>query len=270
MNAGCVRTTLAVILFFGWLLVGAQDIKIDRATGEWSISNISPEQAYERALTEAKFEALRLAGIDESINEINSLYTTQQGQSYTGVSNIELGGEVVDFTILEKKIEQKQAGTDLLVARVAIKAVVRKYDKKRDPSFLLKVEGIEHAYRNGDKLSFFVTPYGDGFLKIFVFEHNNNGYLLYPNEYEKNRLFQSNTKVKFPLSYGFDYQLEKIDATKISETNLLLFVYTKQDVPFFEKEINFHSVLNWIAKISPDNRVEVRSLYQITQRNSKN
>jgi hypothetical protein len=247
-----------------------KDIKIKGAKGEWSISNITPEQAYEKALIEAKFEALRQAGIDESINAINSLYSTSEGNDYTGISNIELGGEVIDFTVVDKKIEQEKGSkSDKLIAKVTINAVVRKYDKKRDSSFQIKIENLENSYKDGGSLTFSFTPHKAGYLKIFVFEDDKSGSVLYPNEYEKNILFEGGKKVKFPISREMDYSLAKIDNTKEVENNLLIFVYTKNDVPFYEKDINYHSVLNWIAKISPDERVEVRNLFQITKVNKK-
>jgi hypothetical protein len=108
-------------------------------------------------------------------------------------------------------------------------------------------------------------PHKDGYLKIFVFEDDNSGYLLYPSVHEKNRHFLAEVQVSFPLSTGVDYELVKINASKATENNLLIFIYTKNDIPFFEEDINFHSVLNWIAKISPDERVEVRKLFQIAK-----
>jgi hypothetical protein len=257
-----------IVLVLNVSISGAQndDIKIKGAQGEWSISNITPEQAYDKALVEAKFEALRKAGIDESINAINSLYSTNEGNDYTGISSIELGGEVIDFTIVDKKIEQRKAGGfDALIAKVTIDAVVRKYKKKRDSSFQIQVSGIERAYKEGDHLTFSFTPHNDGYLKIFAFEDDNSGYLLYPSKHEKNKRFQAEVRIKFPVSKEFDYELAKVNPSKATENNLLIFIYTKNDIPFFEEDINYHSVLNWIAKISPDERVEVRNLFQIAK-----
>jgi hypothetical protein len=261
---GILVIVLLINAFISW--AQKDDIKIKGARGEWSISNITPEQAYDKALIEAKFEALRMAGIDESINAINSLYSTNEGSEYMGISSIELGGEVVDFTIVEKKIVQENhAGYDALIAKITINAVVRKYNKKRDSSFQIKVEGVERSYKEGAHLTFSFTPHKDGYLKIFAFEDDNSGYILYPNEYEKNEHFKAGIPVRFPVAKEFDYELTKIDNSKATENNLLIFVYTKNDVPFFEENINYHSVLNWIAKISPDERVEIRNLFQITK-----
>jgi hypothetical protein len=259
---------LLFILALSPFISGAQsdDIKITGARGEWSISNITPEQAYDKALVEAKFEALRMAGIDESMNAINSLYLRDGENEYTEINSIELGGEVIDFTIVDKKIEQRRADNlDALIAKVTINAVVRKYKKKRDASFQIRISGIEHAYKDGDHLVFSVNPHKEGYLKIFSFEDDNSGYLLYPNPYEKNERFQAGVQVKFPISKEFDYKLIKINPAKVSENNLLIFIYTKNDVPFFEEDVNYHSVLNWMAKISPDERIEVRNLLQITK-----
>jgi hypothetical protein len=261
----CIIMPVILILNLSVSIAQNTDIKVKNAKGEWSISNITPEQAYDKALVEAKFEALRMAGIDESINAINSLFSTDKGSDYTGISSIELGGEVVDFTIVDRKIEQQRTGsTDILTATVTIDAVVRKYKKKRDTSFQIRVNGIESSYKEGDQLTFSFTPHKEGYLKIFAFEDDYNGYVLYPNEYEKNERFQAGIVVRFPVSKEFVYELTKV-SSKAAENNFLIFVYTKNDIPFFESDVNYHSVLNWIAKISPDERVENRNLFQITK-----
>jgi hypothetical protein len=254
-------------LFFTTIVFAQKDIKIKEAKGEWPVTNITPEQALEKALTEAKFDALRQAGVGESVTSIESMFSTNGDHYYTGAVNLELGGEVVEFNVIDKKIDLvEHDGYESLTAKITINAVVREYKKKRDDSFQVKVEGIEHSYREGDNLTFNVIPYKEGFLKIFFFENDNSGSLLYPNDYEKNRLFEENKKMQFPIAKGFEYILAKLDNKLSVENNLLIFVYTKEDVPFYEENVNVHTVLNWVAKISPDKRTVVRSLIQVVKR----
>jgi len=255
------------LLAFIPLLAQNNDIRVKEAKGEWTISNITPEQAYEKALTEAKFAALRIAGVEESVNAINSLFTTEKGQEYTDISNVELGGDVIDFTVKERKIEYSRSanGQEVLVAKVTIDAIVRKYAKKRDASFLIKVDGVKLLYQEGDKMTFTFTPSKEGYLKIFWFENDQQGFLLYPNANERSRIFDAKKQILFPLTPGFDYRVEKSNSNAPIEKNLLFFVYTKNDIPFFDKEVDYYALLSWLAKISPDERVEFKTIFQISK-----
>jgi hypothetical protein len=257
---------LTIFIFLSTLIASANenDIGIKGAKGECFITHISPEQAIERALIEAKFDALRKAGIGEAVNAIGTLISHGGGQDYSEVTNIELGGEVIDFSIIRQDIE-KTTELNMLTAIVEINATVRKYTKPRDPVFVIRTEGVDLKYEEGGNITFSVTPNRDGYLRIFVFE-DNTGELFYPNRYEADRLFKAGETVHFPVARNMDYVLHKSDASREFENNLILFVFLKDDIPFLEKNINMHTFLNWLAKISPDRRTEVRKSFHLYQK----
>ena len=70
------------------------------------------------------------------------------------------------------------------------------------------------------------------------------------------KLFKAGETVQLPLHPAFSdgYYLE-VDAPGITEEfNILMFVFTKQNIPFIEKT-TFNNMMKWIYAIPPDGRV---------------
>jgi len=55
-------------------------------------------------------------------------------------------------------------------------------------------------------------------------------------------------------AYSEGYFLEVETPGKTEEFNILMFVFTKQNIPFIEKP-TFNNVMKWIYAIPPDERV---------------
>jgi len=232
-----------------------QTIQVKNVVGTCIIANITPEKAKEIALFNAKIEALKLAGIPENVlAEI-----TQMGEIFLETSNVEIGGGVTGYDIVSEDINIIQEGrSKVMVAEVVINANVIKYNKEKDLSFQIQVQGIKSAYRDKETLSFAVTPFQNGFLRIFLFEEDGTGEQLYPDkDLEPDMLFSQNGTIRFPVNNHYYYVLEKTDKTKIKETNRILFVFLKDNVRFTENHITWQSVSNWTAKISPDRRTQL-------------
>jgi len=232
-----------------------QHIRIKNAVGTCVIANISPERAKENALFSAKIEALRRAGIPENL----LANVTQIGDVFVEASDAEIGGDIAGYEIISDNIKTTIDGrSKILTAEVVINADVVKYNKKRDPSFQLQVQGIKNVYKEGQMLSFWVTPYQDGYLRIFLFEENGNGTQLYPDEeIEPDMLFVKNGTIKFPSNDRYYYVLSRTDKTKFREINRILFLFFKDNIRFAGDEITLQSVLNWKAGVSPDKRTQV-------------
>jgi hypothetical protein len=101
----------------------------------------------------------------------------------------------------------------------------------------------------------------DCYLNIFNI-YENNASVIFPNEYEKTSIFKANEKIDFPRSILLDgYILEK--SSKEPEKNKLLFVFTKDKMPYIKYSINhegeqvtsFEDISSWLFSISPDKRV---------------
>jgi hypothetical protein len=232
----------------------SQEIK--GAEGRWAIVNITPEQARDKAIEEAKKEALRKAGIMESIKAADVLSTFEanerSNQLFSSFSSIEVQGAVIRYDIVEDEIAVNSVD-GRLYAVVVIDAAVKKYASVADPEFKIDVRGLRsNGYRNGETISFSVFPNKEGYLKVFLFENTETASLVFPNKYEPNRQLRAKERVEFPTRAGINYKAEKITTDKL-EHNLLLFVYTKSDIPFYDT-VSYPHVLNWINNIEPEER----------------
>jgi hypothetical protein len=76
---------------------------------------------------------------------------------------------------------------------------------------------------------------------------------------DPDKVFKKNERIKFPINKNFGNPDTKetgyvLSTDKQTEYNHLIFVYTKQNVPFY-KPINYQNIISWIYAISPDQRV---------------
>ncbi|MDR2810246.1 MAG: DUF4384 domain-containing protein [Tannerellaceae bacterium] len=242
--------------------VGAQQtVPIKGAVGNCVIANISPEKAKETALFNAKLDALRKAGIAENL----IVDVTQMGEIFLETSNLEIGGGITGFDLVSDNIRFiEQGGAKVLVAEVVINATVMKYTHANDPSFRVQVQGVRSAYREKETLTFSVTPYQDGYLRIFLFEEDGAGDQLYPDkEKEPDVMFRKDKTMRFPLNGQYYYRLEKSDKNKAKEINRILFLFLKDNVHFTGNHISLQAVSNWKATISPDRRTQVFTEFAI-------
>jgi len=212
--------------------------------------NMTPEQTKNKAILEAKKEALLKAGITENISSTYILNISQSSedfqQIFNSISAIELDGEVKEWELINEKWGVDGSGKPHL--EVTINATVIKYKTERDLSFDFKVEGIKVWYYDSTFLEFTFLPYQDGYLRIFLISDNYDAKFLFPNKYEKNKLFHKDIEVQFPLNVNY-----RLVAEKKEDTDLLVFVYTKQDIPYKKKE-NINDILEWIYSIPRDER----------------
>jgi len=234
-------------------LFAQKEIKVKGIEGSYIISqDITPKQAKEKALEEAKKNALREAGISENISSTNVLATDadkeDMEQVFNEFSSVEINGKVIDWEIISEEKYEDQYGN--FVVKVVINADVVKYRKEQDKSFRFKVEGVDEYYLEGDKMHFNFLPFKPGYLKLFYFDADLNCDIIFPNPYEKNRLFEANDTTAFPVSHMIEYEMT---TEKEKEINHMVFVFTKKDFPFTE-EVNYKNLLRWLYTISPDQR----------------
>ncbi len=233
-------------------------IKVYNVSGQAFINELmTPKQAKEMALNDAKSNALRKAGIGEYIRSNLTLLSSTVGDKYDEYINTEqqsqLEGSVLDFTII--KDTQYVNADKLLVVAVTIDATVMKHETKPDVNFDVRLFGVKTVYKNNDKLMFSVQPTIDCYLNFFAWVDAESN-LMYPSSYEKSILLAAEKTVLFPISDRIDYKL--ILEHKENEKGRLIFVFTKTPMKFIQKDASQKTspdeIISWINAIPLDQK----------------
>ncbi|MDN3642243.1 hypothetical protein QWY87_06000 [Lutimonas halocynthiae] len=226
----------------------------------------TPKEALNEALIDAKKNALLKAGIFENLVVSNLLYTYGNEQNvetfFHGISNSELTANILIDSIHSESNRFDEYGN--MIISVEIEAVVYAYDQTRDPGFFFDLNGLKEVYYENEHIAFSFVPSQNGYLTIFAFNESES-FVLYPfdnKEYEylsdeKERVFIKEVMVSFPINEAYDpgYAIE-MNKPLTDEASLLLFIYTKNHIPWIDQQISLESVRSWIYEI-PINEREV-------------
>lgn len=231
----------------------AQGIKnLKDIKGEWVISNdITPVQARENAINEAKIEALRQAGVPEYVAQSNIFYQSEKKlqfkEVFESLTTVEVSGEISEFLITKEDKRINELG--VLIYEVWINAKVVIHKTQKDPGFNIDVSGVRESYLSPDKLTFEIKPWKDGFLTVFIISEQESG-LLFPNSLERQEKLEGGKSYKFPKSKALDYEVTSENSV---EVNYILLLYTKQEIPFAGDQTT-ENILRFIAQISPSEK----------------
>lgn len=256
------KLILVVAIFFATTskAFSQQEVTVADVKGvSYIAGDVSENQARQKAINEAKIEALKKAGIGEYINSYQTLFTSQANNDYSQFFNSdiqsEIQGAVKSYNV---KSENKWLNDSIkqIEYDVIIDATVIKYDTKPDAAFKANVDGIKGAYNNKDKLVFNVKTAQDAYLTIFSIT-DSEASLMYPNAVEKSQLFEKEKTYSFPLASNLlDYEMV---TQKEKETNRLIFVFTKTPYSYVDikgdgQVTDAEKIFSWIYSIMPDQR----------------
>lgn len=229
--------------------------------------NITPEQATDKALANAKIEALKKANVPENIYSVTLVNLGSSENEFSEISS-ELGKISIDGLVLIKnksvstKVKEDNKTIEVVVDIVA-DVVVEK--QKIDPTFTLKIEGLNKTtYRDNEPLTFSVFPYQDCYIRVFWLNHSLKGAgdLLFPYQnVNKDEMFLANRSYSFPLSdphylagEEFEYMMMK-ENQEPYEKVILFIVALKQKIPF-NQEVTYDNVIKWLFTIDKSERCE--------------
>lgn len=249
---------ISCCLFFLSFTLFAQTEKVS-VKGTWEIANITPEEARNKAIEDAKANALREAGISELFTVINSNSISERISYFVNSSRSELSGEIVRYEIVKEQIltEGKH-----LFYEVDIEAVVRFKKNKRDLEFDAYIEGIkETPYQDGENFSFSIRPTKTSYVRIFWFDETGKGNIVYPNQSEQSRMLNTECQNFFPITQ--DYKIRKETEEPI-ESISVVFVLTKKDIPYTGK-VSLEDFYRWVLSIPSDLRIIKSYNVYITQ-----
>ena len=258
----CIVTSLLLIIpaYSGY----AQNKRVRNITGRCEITrNISLSQAEQKALEDAKINAMRKAGVSERLWSVTGLINEDDGSEFNQVlsrmTTLEMNGLITvrDAVYSEETIDGRR------YAVATIDADIKIIDTDVDLTFQIEINGIKGIYENGDVMTFTANIYGhDAYLKIFWFD-DNGGSIIYPSELDRNMLFKKDVEYTFPVHSGIEYIMEKLDNTRKVETVNFIAIATKRDIPFLEDNITFDSVVKWLYSIPADERAAAREVIAI-------
>lgn len=232
-------------------------VHVRKAQGRCEVSgDITLSQAEERALMEAKKEALSKAGVMESVWSVMGQITSSNGdkfsEAYSSVSALSINGLV---NVLNKDVQEVwDPNLKRLFKVVTIEANVTKDDVKEDLTYKLNVKGIDPVYKEGDLFKCSFNVYGhDSYVKIFWFT-NDEAAMLYPNDIEGEMKFKAGQTYTVPVTDKIDLVMSKSNPQLDTEFINIIVLATKQNYPYLGKE-DFLSILSWIYSIPADQRV---------------
>jgi hypothetical protein len=251
------KILLTLLIFFNAVTLYAQKENITTVKsvrGEFSvvlaISDITGREAAERARENAKRQALeKVCG--SHVNIWDQMETSSAGDAFNSLAINQIDGEIVEFNIKEEGQMQSEARTSETIFYCIADVKVKK-GLSADPDFIVDVNGLKSVYFAGDILKFIVNPHRDCYMKLFLFEDSNTGYMLYPNLHDKARVFSAGTSIDITNSPYYEFELYKSSETK-TEVNRLVFVFTKSERPFNSQITSRAEIEKWIASI-PNNQ----------------
>ena len=259
-----MKNILSVIVFLILTTTLSAQKKISvTARGSYEARDLTLEEVKAKAIDEAKKNAMVKAGISENVKVSDFLYTFEDDEKFKEIFqsfvSTETGAEIIVEDVKEINRDINEFGNILI--EVEIQAVIFEHKSEKDPSFRFRVEGIKEFYYDTSPLKFTFKPAKEGYLKIFNVT-DETAFVLYPyfdpeNDFlndEPDKLFVKNERVSFPINKNMDgYYFEIDNKEKDKEYNLLIFVYTKADIPFME-DVKVENIMKWIYEIPLDER----------------
>lgn len=253
-----MKTLILIFLLFASLNVCAQKEKITTlksVRGEFSVilkhSDISGREAMRLAREDAKRKAIeKVCGT--RVNIWNQMENSSAGEVLNSLSINQIDGEVVEFVVVDEGCGQSSVRSSETVF-YCIADVKVKRGVEPDPVFCMSVNGLKSVYYVGEPLLFEVKPLRDCYMKIFLLENEKQGYMLYPNEYDRCQKLSANQVFKISDSPYYEFVLQK-NSDLEKEINRLVFVFTKTERPFDEEETSRAEIEKWMAKIPNDQK----------------
>ncbi|MBO7586004.1 MAG: DUF4384 domain-containing protein [Bacteroidales bacterium] len=259
--------TLALLLLIAVPLSAQRErVRTVTATGSYVANqNETPAYGWSKALLEAKKQALREAGVMEDISSTTIMVMGGAENDFREISS-ELGRIEIEGRVrVEEQTNASPVFTNdgLIRYTTTIRADVLMEETEDDMLFQFKTDGLKNIYRDGEKMTFTITPMADCYLRIFYFgEIPSSNAQIYPiDSLLKDVQLKANVPVQFPPSkknrqffynrkdYNYvDYDIGIDDKRNNLEQGVLLIVALKKPYPFME-EVSYESVISWLSRI---------------------
>lgn len=252
-------------LMYPFVAFGQRDTLVTKIRGEAYVSeHITPAEAKQKAMDDARMKALRAAGVPEQVKSFKDVYLAKSDSIRTKQMfyniNIETGAKILNVDTLSEAYDNSGP---ILKAVAIINARIRLEEAKQaDPNFTAQIVGINKRYFANEALRFKIKPSIDTYMNIFYLANNEAGHIYPFGEVEPQILLKSAKEYAIPQSIDLDYKL-LIDTPK--ELHRLLIVLTKEKRQYFG-ENNGDEILQWIYDIPIEERRVYEYNFEILQK----
>jgi len=232
---------------------GQKKTHVQNILGQSELTDdITPVEAREKAILNAKSEALRVAGATEYVSELNVSNKSEiSGGKFTELWNSlttsEVNGEVASYKIKKEEKYINEKGT--VNIRIWLDADVIIHESKSDPNFFFHVNDLRQDYASMDKLTFKLKTSMPGFVNVFILGEKESN-LLYPNSIEKSENLNGDNLYSFPRSKALDYE---VSTDTNVEVNYLLILLTKK-LTQYSGDNSVNDILSFVSKISREEK----------------
>jgi len=233
-------------------------VSLKNVRGEFAITDemfgtVNPK---EMARTNAKRKAIEQV-CGQRVNIWDQMEVSEAGDSFNSLAIVQTDGEIVEFEVVEEGSNKSNVRSSEYIFYCVANVKVKK-GLSPDPNFSAKTDGVRSVYFENDELKFIVQPLQDCFLRIFLFENAQIGYMLYPQIGEPVKKLSANQRVIFPLT---DEWVITKESDKPMETNQLVLVFTKTEWAFPANETSRTEIEKWVMKIPIDQRfIDIKTM----------
>ncbi len=223
-----MKLLVFLVVCLNFTLMAQRTVTIPRAVGMVDFhKDITQSLAKEKALQEAKVDALRQAGIGEQISESNMLFQQSSTENadalFSSIISNQINGEIAGFEVISDGLKTIQ---DQVLYEVVIRAEVKIYEEEEASGIQLELFDLRDQYFDQEGLQFSVRPNRPGYLHAFIVSESEV-YQVFPNAYEKGHLLEGGKSAAFPINKSIDYILE---TTKPEAIHYLVLLFTVQPI----------------------------------------
>lgn len=285
-----MKFVLFSIFFFLTAVSYAQESVWIEAEGSCVVANITPEEARERAINNARNEAIKQAvGVlvseditrsvtEDMVNNESTIY-----DNFSKLSRSTSFGKIIQEEPLFRDEMSVVGGTP--VYNVRLKALVFKEEGKPDYGFDVKINMEKDVYfcsdsKPSDEIKFKIWASKDCYVYLFNLMSNDSVQLLIPNQYiSSNNKYIADAEVQ-----EFEKELKNSNVTftaatppgKDRVTEALYVIALKEKIDFISESQSISEtgiistsgaamtdIQNWLMKIPRDMRAEQLKAFQI-------
>ncbi|MCC7429429.1 hypothetical protein IT568_01165 [bacterium] len=229
-----MKALVLIFCFFACLVFG----KEVESEGSYSASNLTAEQLKQKALEEARNEAIRKAfGIKIENTSVSGKSETKDflAQVYSELTKTETRGLITEEKIISESINFPEVGNkQILTCTVKIRANVEKLET--DENLKLRLDLNKETFSENEELSFKVWSGFDCFVTVFNFTEDGI-FVIFPNGLVTENFLKAENSFEFPDKILREVGLSlKTSLPQDNLTNEFLFaVASKVKFPFASK-----------------------------------